>query len=332
VADRRPIYLVTGGAGFIGSNLVAHLAPRADVVVSDWLRRDERWRNLAKHDIADLIAPERLDDFLVARGGELDAVIHMGAISATTERDVDAIVKNNFVLSRDLWRFCTEQGRRLIYASSGATYGAGEAGFRDDESPEALARLRPLNAYGWSKQLFDRHVARSRTAGGACPAQWVGLKFFNVYGPNEYHKGAMASVISKIFPVARRDDPVQLFRSHHPDYEDGGQLRDFVYVADCVRVVDWLLSHPQVNGLFNVGTGKARSFADLARAVFAALGRKPRIEYVDTPVEIRDRYQYFTQAEMAKLRDQGYGLPFTELEDGVADYVRNYLDREDPYR
>ena len=332
MANSRPAILVTGGAGFIGSNIVAHLATSADVVVCDWLKKDERWRNLAKHDIADLVSPEQLEEFLAVRGDEFEAIVHMGAISATTERDVDAIVKNNFVLSRDLWRWCAEYSCRFIYASSAATYGGGEAGFLDDQTPAALARLRPLNAYGWSKQLFDRHVVRSLASDGPHPPQWAGLKFFNVYGPNEYHKGEMASVISKIFPRVERGETVKLFRSHNPEYEDGGQLRDFIYVADCVRAVDWLLHNEQVNGLFNLGTGKARSFADLARAVFSALDREPAIEYIDTPLEIRDRYQYFTQAEMAKLRDAGYREEFTELEDGVADYVRNYLATDDPYR
>ena len=332
MANRTPAVLVTGGAGFIGSNIVAHFAPLADVVVCDWLKKDERWRNLAKHDIADLVAPEDLSDFLAVRGDELDAIVHMGAISATTECDVDAIVRNNFALSRYLWRWCTEYACRFIYASSAATYGSGDAGFLDDQSPAELARLRPLNAYGWSKLLFDRHVARSLAGDGPHPPQWAGLKFFNVYGPNEYHKGEMASVISKIFPRVQQGETVRLFRSHHPDYEDGGQLRDFIYVADCVRAVEWLLQNEEVSGLFNLGTGKARSFTDLARAVFAALDREPAIEYIDTPLEIRDRYQYFTQAEMAKLKDAGYGEAFTELEDGVVDYVQNYLATDDPYR
>jgi ADP-L-glycero-D-manno-heptose 6-epimerase len=332
VANRTPAVLVTGGAGFIGSNIVAHFAPFADVVVCDWLKKDERWRNLAKHDIADLVAPEELGDFLAVRGDEFDAIVHMGAISATTERDVDAIVRNNFALSRDLWRWCAEFACRFIYASSAATYGSGDAGFLDDQSPAELARLRPLNAYGWSKLLFDRHVARSLAGDGPHPPQWAGLKFFNVYGPNEYHKGEMASVISKIFPRVQQGETVRLFRSHHPDYEDGGQLRDFIYVADCVRAVEWLLQNEEVSGLFNLGTGKARSFADLARAVFSALDREPAIEYIDTPLEIRDRYQYFTQAEMGKLKDAGYREEFTELEDGVADYVQNYLATDDPYR
>jgi ADP-L-glycero-D-manno-heptose 6-epimerase len=332
MARSRPVIVVTGGAGFIGSNIVAHLATTCDVVVSDWPGEDERWRNLAKHDLADVVFPEQLDDFLAANAPDVRAVIHMGAISSTTERDVDRILRNNFMLSRDLWRWCGEKGVRLLYASSGATYGDGAAGFRDDQSCDALAMLRPLNAYGWSKHLFDRFVARNLDRGGAIPPQWAGLKFFNVYGPNEYHKGSMQSVAAKIYPHVAQGDGVQLFRSHHPDYPDGGQLRDFIFVEDCVRVVDWLYRNETVSGLFNVGTGKARSFADLAGAVFAALGREPSIDYVDTPEEIRDKYQYFTQAEMAKLRDAGYAEPFTELEEGVGRYVRDYLATDDPYR
>ncbi len=331
-ASKTPIVVVTGGAGFIGSNIVAHLAATADVVVSDWPGRDERWRNLAKHDLADLVFPEQLDDFLTANREHVDTIVHMGAISSTTEPDVDRIVRNNFMLSRDLWRRCAEHGWRYLYASSAATYGSGEAGFADDESPEGLARLRPLNAYGWSKHLFDRWVARNLARGSATPRQWAGLKFFNVYGPNEYHKGSMKSVVAQVFPRAAAGEPVRLFRSHHPDYEDGGQLRDFIFVDDCVRVVDWLYRNEAVNGLFNVGTGKARSFADLAGAVFAALDREPRIEFVDTPLEIRDRYQYFTQSDTAKLRAAGFAEPFTSLEEGVGRYVRDYLATDDPYR
>jgi len=328
----RPVALVTGGAGFIGSHIVARFASTMDVVVCDWLGHDERWRNLARHDIADLIQPEALADFLEAHRGGIDTVFHMGAISSTTEPDIDLIVRTNFVLSRDLWRWCSDHGSRLIYASSAATYGDGAHGFTDDESPESMARLRPLNAYGWSKHLFDRYVMRALARGGARPPQWAGLKFFNVYGPNEYHKGSMKSVVAQLFPRIARGESARLFRSHRPDYSDGGQTRDFVYVEDCSKVIGWLYANREVNGLFNVGTGKARSFADLAAAVFAALDRPPKIEFVDTPVEIRDKYQYFTQADMAKLRRAGFDEPFTELEDGVADYVRRYLAEDNPYR
>jgi ADP-L-glycero-D-manno-heptose 6-epimerase len=330
MAGRRLI-LVTGGAGFIGSNIVAQLAESADVVVCDRLGRDDRWRNIAKHDVADLVSPQEFLDYLVANRRAVDVVIHMGAISSTTEIDVGQYVRNNFDFSRDLWRVASEHGVRLIYASSAATYGSGEDGFRDDERPEALARLRPLNAYGWSKHLFDRFVVRSVTRGVA-PPQWAGLKFFNVYGPNEQHKGSMKSVVAEIYSKTARGEVARLFRSHDARYEDGGQLRDFIYVDDCVRVVDWLVRNSSVSGLFNVGTGKARSFADLAAAVFAAIDREPQIEFIDTPIEIREKYQYFTQADTDKLRGAGFSAPFTELEAGVSDYVQRFLATPDPYR
>ena len=316
-----PVILITGGAGFIGSNLVAHFAERADVVVCDRLGQDDRWRNIADCDIADLVGADDLSDFLAGNADQIDVVVHMGAISSTTERDVDLIMRTNFKLPQHLWRWCARNDSRLVYASSAATYGDGAGGFNDDET--ALARLRPLNPYGWSKHLFDRWVQRSLAAGQAHPPQWAGLKFFNVYGPNEEHKGSMQSVVRQFAPIAKAGDPVPLFRSHRPDVADGAQRRDFVTVADCVAVVDWLVRNASVNGLYNVGTGQSRTFADLATAVFTALGREPRVEYVDIPAAIRERYQYFTQAEVGKLRGAGYASPFTSLEDGVAAYVRH---------
>ncbi len=326
--------VVTGGAGFTGSNLVAALDGRGghEIVVCDHLGGGDKWRNVAKHEIAEVVAPGRLLDFLDTHAGELDTIFHMGAVSSTTETDADAMIAANFIFSLDLWRRCTERGIRLIYASSAATYGDGAQGFDDDATPTALAQLRPLNLYGWSKHLFDRRVARFVAERAPTPPQWAGLKFFNVYGPNEYHKGPMRSVVVQAWERATRGEPVRLFRSHHPDYEDGGQLRDFVSVNDCVAVMLWLHDNPGASGLFNMGTGAARSFADLARAVFAALDKTTDVVYVDTPREIRDKYQYFTEAEMAKLRAAGYDQPFLTLEDGVADYVRNHLSRPDPYR
>jgi len=340
LAGRRPppykriMIVVTGGAGFIGSNIVAALEERGmgPVAVCDRLRSADKWRNIAKRELADIVAPERLFDFLDANRNAVRAVVHMGAISSTTETDADLIVATNFRLSLDLWRWCAERGAPFIYASSAATYGDGAHGFVDDADPVAQARLRPLNPYGWSKLLFDRRVARLLADGGARPLQWAGLKFFNVYGPNEYHKGKMASVVSHLYPVARAGRPAVLFKSHHPDFADGGQMRDFVWVGDCVEVVLWLLKTPRVSGLFNCGTGKARSFADLAAAVFRALGRKTDIEYVPTPEAIRDKYQYFTEADMTRLRGAGFNQPFTGLEDGVSLYVQNFLDAADPYR
>lgn len=325
--------LVTGGAGFIGSNIVASLAGDGhSVVVCDRLRQGEKWRNLAKHELEDVVPPESLGQWLAGHGSNLDAVIHMGAISSTTETDADLIVAVNFRLSLDIWRWCASNGTRLIYASSAATYGDGSQGFDDDASPEVLARLRPLNAYGWSKHVFDRRVIRSLEKGLPAPPQWVGLKFFNVYGPNEYHKGGMKSVIAQKYSMAAAGEAVTLFDSHDPDYPDGGQRRDFIFVDDCVDVVRWFLENPEVSGLFNLGTGESRTFADLATALCKAAGVEPHIEFIDMPAEIRDKYQYFTEARMEKLRDAGYDRPFTSIEDGVRRYVQDFLMQPDPFR
>jgi ADP-L-glycero-D-manno-heptose 6-epimerase len=325
--------VVTGGAGFIGSNLVGALSERGEeVVVSDRLRSGDKWRNLAKHELADLVHPDRLLPWLRTRGTAVTALLHMGAISSTTETDADLIAETNIRLTMELWEWCAAAGVPFLYASSAATYGDGVRGFDDDGSPEALALLRPLNPYGWSKLVVDRRVARLVERGGPRPPQWVGLRFFNVYGPNEYHKGPMRSVAEQAFRRAAAGEPVRLFRSHRPDYADGGQLRDFVYVRDCVDLILWLLHHPEVSGLFNCGSGRARSFLDLAGAVFAALGAEPRIEWIDMPVEIRDRYQYFTEARMERLREAGYTAPFRGLEEGITEYVQRYLATGDPYR
>jgi ADP-L-glycero-D-manno-heptose 6-epimerase len=326
--------LVTGGAGFIGSNIVAELTQDAgaEIVVCDRLRQADlgKWRNIAKHPIADLIAPEALPAWLASRGEGVDLIIHMGAISSTLEPDADLIAATNFGLSRDLFRWCAAHGRRFIYASSAATYGDGEGGFDDRGDLPFLTALRPLNAYGWSKALFDVFAAREALKGEA-PPHWAGLKFFNVFGPNEGHKGAMRSVVAQIWPRVAAGEAVRLFRSENPDYPDGGQLRDFVYVRDVAACVAWLARSDGQSGLFNIGSGKARSFADLAAAVFAAAGRPPRIEYVDMPQPMRGKYQYFTQARMERLRTAGWNQPPTELEDAVRDYVVQHLSREDPY-
>ncbi|MSP68188.1 MAG: ADP-glyceromanno-heptose 6-epimerase [Alphaproteobacteria bacterium] len=326
--------VVTGGAGFIGSNLIAGLEARGlgEIVVCDSFGRADKWRNLAKRDLADLVAPDALADFLAANRGQVKAIFHLGANSSTTERDVDVIVRNNITLTLELWRWCAEAGVRMIYASSAATYGDGQNGFDDDGSVTALARLRPLNPYGWSKHVIDRRIARMVADGAARPPQWAGLKFFNVYGPNEYHKGEQQSVAAHVFRALAQGKPATLFRSHRPDYPDGGQRRDFVWVGDCVDVMLWLYDNPGVSGLFNMGTGAARSFADLAGAVFAAFGRSAEIAFVDTPEAIRSRYQYFTQAEMHRLRKAGYGRIFTTLEEGITRYVRDFLAHADLYR
>ena len=331
----RPMIVVTGGAGFIGSNIVARLSEQggADVVVVDRLRTADsgKWRNIAKHAIHDFWAPEVLFDRLEQYGERVEAVVHMGAVSSTTELDADHIIHSNFTLSRDLFDWCAMRDRRLVYASSAATYGDGEAGFEDADDLECLKSLRPLNAYGYSKSLFDIH-ARAKAERGEAPPQWAGLKFFNVYGPNEYHKGGMKSVVAQIWPKVAAGEQVELFRSHRPDYADGEQLRDFVFVDDVVDMVVWLLDSPEVSGVFNAGSGQARSFLDLAKATFAAAGREPDIGFIDMPEVIRDRYQYFTEARMDRIRAAGWTGPSTPLEEGVRRYVQDFLSQPDQYR
>ena len=330
----RRIIFVTGGAGFIGSNIVAKLAedPSLDVVVCDRLREAElgKWRNIAKHPIGDFVAPEAMFEWLEKRWRDVELVVHMGAVSSTTEPDADKIIHSNFTLSRDLFRWCADHQRRFIYASSAATYGD-STDFRDRDDLEWLAGLRPLNTYGWSKALFDLFAAR-QAARDYAPPQWVGLKFFNVYGPNEEHKHSMKSVASQIWPKVRDGHSVQLFKSYREGVPDGGQTRDFVYVRDVADVIGWLAKNEQVNGIYNLGSGTARTFEDLARAVFTAAGREPEIEYTPMPPAIRDKYQYFTQAKMERLQAAGYNQPMTTLEDGVSDYVKRYLSQPDPYR
>jgi ADP-L-glycero-D-manno-heptose 6-epimerase len=324
--------LVTGGAGFIGSNVVAALndAGRTDVAICDVLGESGKWRNVARRQLADIVPPAELPRWL--EGRRLDAIIHLGAISDTTATDGDLVIETNFRLSIRLLDWCTANATRFIYASSAATYGDGAQGFRDDPSIDALKALRPMNLYGWSKHLFDLAVAERAANGENLPPQWAGLKFFNVFGPNEYHKGAMMSVLARRFDEIRAGRPVQLFKSHRGGIADGDQRRDFIYVDDAVRVVMWLLATPQVSGLFNVGTGKARSFRDLITAAYSALGTAPNIEYIDMPETIRNNYQYFTQSEVERLQRAGYNGGFTPLEDAVDTYVRCFLDRPDRFR
>ncbi|WP_050384626.1 ADP-glyceromanno-heptose 6-epimerase [Bradyrhizobium pachyrhizi] len=326
------MFLVTGGAGFIGSNVVAALndAGRSDVAVCDLLGQDGKWRNLAKRQLADVVPPAELGDWL--KGRRLTAVIHLGAISETTATDGDLVIETNFRLSMRLLDWCTVNATPFIYASSAATYGDGEQGFDDDASVEALKRLRPMNLYGWSKNLFDLAVAERAEKGAPLPPQWAGLKFFNVFGPNEYHKGPMMSVLARRFDDIKAGRVVQLFKSHREGIADGDQRRDFIYVDDVVRVMMWLIATPRVSGLFNVGTGKARSFKDLIVSAYGALGLELNIQYVDMPEQIRGSYQYFTQSVVDRLGRAGYNGGFTRLEDAVGAYVKGFLDRADRYR
>src|SRR4051794_23715434 len=321
--------LVTGGAGFIGSNVVAALNDAGrDVAVCDLLGHDGKWRNLAKRQLADVVPPAELMDWL--KGRRLEAIIHLGAISETTATDGDLVIETNFRLSMRLLDWSTASGTPLIYASSAATYGDGDQGFGDDPSVQGLKKLRPMNLYGWSKHLFDLAVAERAANGEKLPPQWAGLKFFNVFGPNEYHKGSMMSVLARRFDDVKAGRVVQLFKSHREGIADGDQRRDFIYVDDVVRVIMWLLATPSVSGIFNVGTGKARSFKDLMLAAYTALGASPNIEYIDMPEQIRGSYQYFTQSEVDRLHRAGYNGGFTTTAGAGKAQVGVFLDRPHP--
>ena len=326
--DEVHMYIVTGGAGFIGSAMLWRLnqAGITDIMVVDNLGSTEKWKNLVNRRYARYV---HRDSFLeMLRGDTLgcsvDAVLHMGACSSTTEKNADFLMANNTAYTTELCRFALNHGARFINASSASTYGDGSHGFAD--CAEVTRRLKPLNMYGYSKHLFDLWLLDNKL-----DCNVASLKFFNVYGPNEYHKDDMRSVACKAFHEIRGTGRLRLFKSTTPDYADGGQKRDFIYVKDCVELMFWLLQHPNVNGIFNVGTGKAQSWNDLAKAVFAALGKEPRIDYVDMPETLKGKYQNFTQADMGWLREKNCPVRFTPLEQGIADYVGNYLSQDDPY-
>ena len=313
--------LVTGGAGFIGSALVWALNRRGceRIVVCDRLGTDEKWRNLAPLRFADYVEADDLLPRLQSGAlGKFDLVLHMGACSSTTETDASFLIRNNYEFTRDLAAWALGQKTRFVYASSAATYGDGSAGMDDDDGK--LDKLRPLNMYGYSKHLFDLHAQRAGFLN-----QITGLKYFNVFGPNEAHKGDMRSLVHKSFGQVQAGGVIRLFKSYRSDFRDGEQKRDFLYVKDAVAMTLHLAASKRAGGLFNIGSGKARTWLDLARAVFAALKRKPKVEFIEMPEAIRDKYQYFTQANLSRLRAAGYTAPVTSLEDAVSDYVRNYL-------
>lgn len=324
--------ILTGATGFIGSNILADLnsAGRDDIILVDNLGRHDKWKNIAKRRFQDVVLPGEMDGLLGKLSGA-DAVYHMGADSSTTAVDGDAILLGNFRASKNLWDWCSRTRTPLIYASSAATYGDGALGFKDDDSPEALDALRPLNLYGWSKHAFDKWAVAQARAGRA-PPQWCGLKFFNVYGPNENHKADMRSLVCKNAKLVAAGNTIGLFKSHREGFADGRQLRDFIYVKDCTRVMLWLSGQPQLSGIFNLGTGKSRSFVDLIQAIGAALNQSVKMEFIEMPESIRANYQYFTQAEMNKLAAAGYGESMYTLEAGVAEYVNRYLMQPDIHR
>ena len=328
------MYVITGGAGFIGSNIAAALdSDGADIVISDWLGwNDFKWRNIAKRRLFDIVPPEVTANFLTANRGKISGIVHMGAISTTTEANVDAIVRSNIRLSIDLWTYSAHERIPFVYASSAATYGDGREGFLDRFDAEYLSRLRPLNAYAWSKNVFDQWVLRAIEQGAPRPPRWAGLKFFNVYGPNEYHKGGQRSVALQLHAQIREHGRARLFRSENPQYPDGGQQRDFVWVGDCVRVVTWLMQDQGApSGLYNVGAGRARSFLEKAKIIFHEIGVEPNFEFVELPANLKGKYQYYTCANMDKLRVAGFSKPLTSLEDGLRIYIHDYLESADVF-
>jgi ADP-L-glycero-D-manno-heptose 6-epimerase len=316
--------VVTGGAGFIGSAMIAKLNEKGeqDILVIDELGTSAKWKNLAGKQFTDYIHKDNFIEMLLnERLPKIEAIIHMGANSSTTEKDVDHLMENNYRYTRILAEWSVRKKVRFIYASSGATYGDGAKGFSDADS--VSPELMPLNAYGYSKQLLDQWVLQHDLQ-----QKVVGIKFFNVFGPNEYHKGDMKSLICKSYTQIQENGKIRLFKSYRPEYKHGEQVRDFVYIKDCTEVLWWLLKTPKVNGIYNLGTGKARTWNDLAKAVFAALEISPNIEYVEMPEEIRNAYQYHTEAEITKLQSSGCPVQFRSLEDSVKDYVQNYLHPE----
>ncbi len=315
--------ILTGGAGFIGSCVARTLNDKGyeNLIIVDNIASTDKWMNLRNKIYLEYM---HKDSFLVRLNegefGDIDAIIHLGACSSTTEKDFDYLWNNNVQYTKALWKYCASHNTQFIYASSAATYGDGSEGF-DDKSD--INRLRPLNGYGYSKQVFDQWAEKQTNA----PKQHVGLKFFNVYGPNEYNKGSMASMVYHGYKQIKADNQIRLFKSCNPDFKDGAQLRDFVYVKDVCSVIMFFLENSQHSGLFNVGTGRAQSFEELANATFSALGLRPNIEYIDMPEHLREKYQYYTKAEMDKLRSIGYNKEFMDVSTGVKDYVTNYLDK-----
>jgi ADP-L-glycero-D-manno-heptose 6-epimerase len=314
--------VVTGGAGFIGSAIVWKLNQlgKSKIIIADELGTDDKWKNLVSLKYEDFIHKNDFISMIIDRElpFEIDSIIHMGANSSTTEKDADHLFSNNYLYTKELATYCLEKDIRFIYASSAATYGDGSLGFNDEEN--RLETLRPLNMYGYSKQLFDLWAKKNSAFD-----KIVGLKYFNVYGPNEYHKSDMRSVIHKAFEQINDSGKVKLFKSLNSKYKDGEQLRDFIYIKDAVDMTLYFLDKPNVNGLYNLGTGKARTWTDLVSTIFKSLNKTPTIEYVDLPEHLREKYQYFTEANMGKIKKAGYNAPITSLEDGVTDYVKNYL-------
>ncbi len=330
------MYILTGGAGFIGSVTAAALeashAQNSEVVIVDSFGKSSKWNNVVKRHVREIVPPHRALDFMDEHADEIDAVIHFGGIADTTEKNMDILHENNVVFTKALFDWCADNDTRFIFASSAAVYGGGENGFEDSNDLREVNKLRPLHPQAWSKHLAEKYILQAPKK----PSSWVILRFFNVYGPNEYHKGRMGSVVQHAYSQARQDGTIRLFKSHIDDVKNGEQKRDFIYVKDIARLILWMLKHQNIQGIFNVGSGKARSFNDMADILIKNMKKKISVEYIDIPPEIRPNYQYYTQANMTKMiqtitSSNTNPFEFTSLEDGIADYVNNYLTSEDPY-
>ena len=330
--DKGKIILLTGAAGFIGSYLLGYLNKHGykNIIIVDNFSEEDKWFNFDSKEFTQKVERENLFDWLKEAERKIDFVFHLGARTDTTEFDYSIHERLNVEYSKNIWNYCTKKNIPLVYASSAATYGNGEFGYKDNH--DIVEKLQPLNPYGISKNEFDKWALRqAQGKQNLQPPFWAGLKFFNVYGPNEYHKNRMASVIFHSFNQIKATEKVKLFKSYKPEFKDGEQLRDFIYVEDVAAVCYWLMDNHITSGLYNLGTGKAKTFEDLVKATFAGMGKEPVIEYIDMPEDIREKYQYFTEADMNKLKNAGYTKEFYSLENGVADYVKNYLLRKKYY-
>lgn len=327
------IVLIIGGAGFIGSNLAKRLADRGDyrVVIVDRFGDGSKWNNLVRIPIDEIVAPEQIFHWLDVYSEDLEAIFHLGGVSSTTESNVESIIESNHNYPLALWRWCATSNVRFICASSAEVYGAGEHGFEDTPNLSYQNKLRPLNPNGWSKKMLDLHMMGAKKREEKTPPQWVSLRFFNLFGPNEYHKGDHRSVALKLYDEASKNLPVKLFKSENSEYPDGSQLRDFMYIEDAVNMLEWCLDNRTISGLFNAGSGTSRSFEELAKTVFSALKKEPVIKYVHMPSHIEHQYQYKTVADIKRLRDAGYDRPIMTLEQGIETYIQRYLRTGDMY-
>ncbi|MCQ2914810.1 MAG: ADP-glyceromanno-heptose 6-epimerase [Alphaproteobacteria bacterium] len=328
------MYVIIGGAGFLGSNLAAGIekAGLGEISVVDNFETDERWRNIAKRNLRSIVAPRDLFEYLNSHNEQIDAIIHINYTGVTKEASVDDLIEERIILTWKLWCWCSENRVPYIYDSTSGVYGDGSQGFKDDDSLEALLKLQPLNPAAWTKLMIDRKIATNIAEGKKAPPQWIGFRCFNLYGPNEYHTTNHRSVVPGIYQAAKSGKLFPLFKSENPDYKDGEQLRDFIWVDDCVDIIIYFLQHPEISGIFNIGTGEARTYKDVLTCVYNAIGEKPELDFIDMPKDLRTHYQYYTKADVTKLRQVGYDKPFTSLEEGVSKYVHDYLEKTDMYR